>query len=113
VKLGDWEWMILFFNTLFLILIGDSRCGQLLPAAITSPDEACWAATAAWIGLPDALAPSTTAKAASFLHVNAHVDPNAPNRNCLLLIIDSITLTSFPLLLLTLICLPYFEQNTI
>jgi hypothetical protein len=83
----------------------------LLPAAVAPAAESISCAVAACTGLLDDPTASGPAKAASFLHVSAHVDPNAPNRNCLLLIIDSITLTVFPFLLLKLICLLNFGQD--
>jgi hypothetical protein len=74
-----------------------------LPAAFKAVHDGFSGAADAATGLLDAPAPSWTAKAASFLHVNAHVEPTAARRSCLLSISDLLRLTIFSSLLYKLI----------
>jgi hypothetical protein len=70
-----------------------------LPATFKAGDEAISDAIAAWRAFFDALAPSGRAKAASLLHVKAHVEPTAPRRSFLLSINDLVKLMNLSCLL--------------
>jgi hypothetical protein len=78
----------------------------LLPAPFKAVHETFSGAVDAATGLLDAPAPSWTAKAASFLHVNEHVEPNAARRSCLLSISDLLRFTMFSSLVFKLMRLP-------